>query len=196
VVSISYRPINHYRVYIWFVTSLGALDYIVYKVGHCDLLSKNGGHNAFSIFSPKLLVVFCWNWVCRCSMGRPTNFIQIRSLWPIFAFSWNFMLCIFQRWYASLLKYMICTPFSCFIIPPHEVRGVYCFPLVLLSIRLSVCLSSRPSVCRKICFQMINWVPFDGSIWYYTGTLPIGQGRFLLFLSAIQKQIWLPQCHL
>ena len=32
--------------HIWFVTSLGALDYIVYKLGHCDLLSKNGGHES------------------------------------------------------------------------------------------------------------------------------------------------------
>jgi hypothetical protein len=113
--------------HIWFVTSLRALDYIVYKVVHwhtlwyTQMVAMRVG-NTFSPFSSKLLLVCCWNWVCRCSMGRLTNFIQIRSLWPIFAFSWDFMVCIFQRWYASLWKYMICTPFSWFIIPPARSK--------------------------------------------------------------------------
>ena len=83
-----------------------------------------------------------------------------------------------------------------FIIPPpNEVGGgVYWIHLVRPSVRLSVCPSVRPSVCRRHGFRSISQVCFGISISNFICILTVATGRSLLIFSDVTFKMaaWRP----
>ena len=76
--------------------------------------------------------------------------------------------------------------------PPNEVGGGYTG--LTLSVRLSVCPSVRPSVCRRHGFRSISQVCFGISISNFICMLMVAIGRSLLIFSDVTFKMaaWRP----
>ena len=104
--------------------------------------------------------------------------------------SWNWTYIyseMLQHWtYSVHWTHFIIIP------PPNEVGGGYTG--FTLSVRLSVCPSVRPSVCRRHGFRSISQVCFGISISNFICMLMVAIGRSLLIFSDVTFKMaaWRP----
>ena len=103
------------------------------------------------------------------------------------------LLTVISKIYESVMFDQVSEYFgSIFIPPPNEVGGggVYWIHLV----RLSVCPSVRPSVCRRHGFRSISQVCFGISISNFICMLMVAIGKSLLIFSDVTFKMaaWRP----
>ena len=117
-----------------------------------------------------------------------TNFSEISIEIQAFSFRKMHLKMSSAKWrlFCLSLNVLIIIP------PPNEVGGGYTG--FTLSVRLSVCPSVRPSVCRRHGFRSISQVCFGISISNFICMLMVAIGRSLLIFSDVTFKMaaWRP----